>query len=445
MAKQRDGGRIPPHDLAAEESLLGAVFLSRDALRTAIEMRLATGEFYKPSHQHIWEAVLALTGDRAPVDVVTVGERLRAVDLLDDIGGLPKLLDLQATTPAISNIGRYIRVVQETAARRRIISALADLSERAYDESAGDDVAQIVDHGRSLLGGISSGAITVPSDLMTIGEFVSQASAKPRPWVIPGIMRAMHRCIFVGGEGVGKGVLLRQIALTVASGMHPFAASKQIAPLRTLYADLENSPEVVKHQVELAVPAIEAYGDWRHDLAFILAREGGLNLRTRQGQAELEGAIARCEPSLVVIGPVYKAFRRGPKESYEEAALAAQQFLDDLRVRYEFSLLLEMHAPKGSGGQREMDPKGAQEWMAWPEFGKALVRESKMRRADGTEQRLPYRSVRLANFREDRVPAGWPTHLLGRDENGGDRQLPYRGLWMNGGAPGSAGADDEAF
>src|SRR5947199_4059468 len=87
-------GRVPPHNLQAEESLLGAMLLSRDAIVDAVEI-CRTDDFYKPGHGHVFEAITALYGQGEPVDPVTVADELRRADLLEAIGGPAALLSLQ--------------------------------------------------------------------------------------------------------------------------------------------------------------------------------------------------------------------------------------------------------------------------------------------------------------------------------------------------------------
>jgi replicative DNA helicase len=152
------GGRIPPHNLDAEASLLGALLLSRDAIDASGEVGLAANDFYKPAHQHVYEAVrvLAVTGE--PVDAVTVAEELRRAGLLDEIGGAPLLLSLQAATPAISNASRYARIVQDTALLRRMIGVASEIAELAYDDP--DDVAKALDEAESKVFGLAEQRVT---------------------------------------------------------------------------------------------------------------------------------------------------------------------------------------------------------------------------------------------------------------------------------------------
>ncbi|HEX9505443.1 MAG TPA: replicative DNA helicase [Acidimicrobiia bacterium] len=148
-ARRRASGRVPPHNLEAEESLLGAMLLSRDAITAAVEQHVDSADFYKPSHGHIFEAVQSLHGQGEPADPVTVAEELRRADLLDGIGGRAALLQIQANTPASANAGHYARIVNELALLRRLIGVAGDIAEMGYDNS--DDVTETLDRAEALV------------------------------------------------------------------------------------------------------------------------------------------------------------------------------------------------------------------------------------------------------------------------------------------------------
>jgi len=150
--------RVPPHNLDAEESVLGALLLSRDAINVVAEMGLTAGEFYKPAHQHIYDAIRSLTGSGEAVDVVTVADELRKSGLLEELGGTSYLVELQARTPAISNAQRYAKIVQDTALARRLIAVSSEIAEMAYGE--GDDVTRILDQAESKMFDVAERRIT---------------------------------------------------------------------------------------------------------------------------------------------------------------------------------------------------------------------------------------------------------------------------------------------
>lgn len=127
--------------------MLGALLLSRDAIGVVSEQGLNPADFYRPSHQHIFDAVRALFSSGSPVDTVTVADELRRGGLLDEVGGTEALHELQNSTPAISSAGHYAKIVQDTAMLRRLIHAAGDIAEMAYSEP--DDVAKALDEAET--------------------------------------------------------------------------------------------------------------------------------------------------------------------------------------------------------------------------------------------------------------------------------------------------------
>ncbi|MHB8465917.1 MAG: replicative DNA helicase [Acidimicrobiales bacterium] len=151
------GTRIPPHNLAAEESLLGAMLLSRDAIGTA-SMACAADDFYKPAHGHVFDAILALSARGEPADPVTVAEELRRAELLEFVGGPTILVSLQANTPATSNAGSYAKIVEEHALLRRLIGVAGEIAELGY--GVPDDVAAAIDTAESLVFSVAERKVT---------------------------------------------------------------------------------------------------------------------------------------------------------------------------------------------------------------------------------------------------------------------------------------------
>jgi replicative DNA helicase len=149
--------RVPPHDLQAEESLLGAMLLSRDAIASAVES-CRTDDFYRPAHGHIFEAICSLYAQGEPADPVTVADELKRADLLDAAGGTGNLIGLQANTPAIANASRYARIVQEHALLRKLISVAGEIAEMGY--SLPEDVAAAMDRAEAMVFEVAERRVT---------------------------------------------------------------------------------------------------------------------------------------------------------------------------------------------------------------------------------------------------------------------------------------------
>jgi replicative DNA helicase len=161
--------RVPPHNLQAEESLLGAMLLSRDAIVAAVEVQLSADDFYKPAHGHVFDAVTSLYASGEPADPVTVAESLRRAGVLEAIGGPATLITLQAGTPAIGNAGRYARIVEEHSLLRRLIRVAGDIAELGY--GVPEDVAGAVDEAEAMVFDVAQRRVT--DSMATIRDLLS--------------------------------------------------------------------------------------------------------------------------------------------------------------------------------------------------------------------------------------------------------------------------------
>ena len=167
---RRVEARIPPHNLNAEESLLGAMLLSRDVSNSVNEWGLQVEHFYKPAHQHIFAAMRGLTFNAQPVDIVTVADELRRNGLLDEVGGSAALLELQDATPAISNAHRYATIVQDTALLRKLISVAGEITDIAYNGP--DDVTRALDEVESKVFEVAENRVV--DSIRGVGELVTE-------------------------------------------------------------------------------------------------------------------------------------------------------------------------------------------------------------------------------------------------------------------------------
>ena len=142
------GARLLPHNVEAEESLLGAMLLSREAIAVAAEL-CTSADFYRPAHGHIFDAVVALYAKGEPADPITVADELRRAGLLDMVGGSGALVGLQAGTPTTTNAQHYARIVEEHALLRRLIGVAGEISEIGY--ALPDDVTAAVDRAEAMV------------------------------------------------------------------------------------------------------------------------------------------------------------------------------------------------------------------------------------------------------------------------------------------------------
>src|SRR5882672_7032451 len=147
-APSEDYGRQPPQDNAAEMSVLGGMLLNKDAIADVLE-RLRPGDFYKPAHQNVYDAILDLYGRGEPADAVTVAAELDRRGMLRRIGGAPYLHTLISTVPTAANAGYYAGIVAEKALLRRLVEAGTRVVQYGYAGAEGADVAEVVDRAQA--------------------------------------------------------------------------------------------------------------------------------------------------------------------------------------------------------------------------------------------------------------------------------------------------------
>ncbi len=147
-AKTLPTGRIPPHNLEAEASVLGSALVDNDAI-DRVEGLITPDVFYKEAHRKIWRAMEALRGRGEPVDLVTLAEELKKNGELDEVGGITYLVGLSEATPTAAYAEHYARIVAEKAVLRRLIAAAGEAMRLAYDEAG--SVEEVIDQAGRLI------------------------------------------------------------------------------------------------------------------------------------------------------------------------------------------------------------------------------------------------------------------------------------------------------
>ncbi|MBS4177629.1 replicative DNA helicase [Lederbergia citrea] len=123
--------RTPPQNIEAEQAVIGAIFLEPSALILASEI-LIPEDFYRSSHQKIFDCMLKLSETGKAVDLITVTEELAAAKLLEDVGGVSYLSEIAVSVPTAANIGYYARIVEEKSLLRRLIRTATNIATDGY-------------------------------------------------------------------------------------------------------------------------------------------------------------------------------------------------------------------------------------------------------------------------------------------------------------------------
>lgn len=129
-------GKVPPHSIDTEQSVLGAVLLDNEALPVVVEV-LVVADFYSRSHQVIYEAMLQLWDRQEPIDIMTLGSQLRGAGNLDAAGGADYLSQLVDIVPTSANTGYYARMVKDMSLRRKLVHVAGQIAEEALRGGAG--------------------------------------------------------------------------------------------------------------------------------------------------------------------------------------------------------------------------------------------------------------------------------------------------------------------
>lgn len=130
-----DDGRIPPQDIVAEKSLLGAIMIS-DGILPEILTIIKADDFYDERHRIIFAAMASLYDQHKPVDLLTLTSELKTTKQLKNIGGAPYLTELSNFVPAASHAKAYAEIIEKMSTRRKLINAGTQIANRAYDDDA---------------------------------------------------------------------------------------------------------------------------------------------------------------------------------------------------------------------------------------------------------------------------------------------------------------------
>jgi replicative DNA helicase len=163
------GPQIVPHSREAEEAVLGAVLINPEAYFDVAQF-LQSDDFYIHRHRWIWEAFHRLHERRTPIDFLTVSEELDQMGQLAEVGGAAYLTTLINNVPTSLHAEAYGRLVEQTAIRRRMLTAANDIAKLAYQEEIGVD--QVMDEAEKAIFGVSERRMT--RDLQSIQEVLSE-------------------------------------------------------------------------------------------------------------------------------------------------------------------------------------------------------------------------------------------------------------------------------
>jgi len=393
---------MDPHDLGAEQAVLGAMMLSASAAAECLQA-LTAMDFYRPAHQHVFAAIAAIVRDGKTADAITVKARLEAEGQLRVAGEAPYLHTLIASVPSVTVAVSYAQIVRGYAIRRRLLEAGRRIVQMARED--GDDAHGLTERAVREAEAVRDSGIGDDFTTPAAAEFLDVPDDDGYDWVIPGLLERGDRMVITGTEGLGKTQLLLQIGVTASAGIHPFT-HKPVPPCRTLYVDCENGASYVRRRLRpLALAAAQSGYPIPRSGMFIDVRPEGMDLALERDVSRLLRMVAVIGPDLVIIGPLYRLAPRALNSDDEAAPVISA--LNMIRARGA-AILLEAHAGHalGTGGTRDLRPRGSSAFLGWPEFGYGL---RPAQHPDAKKRRL----VDVVPWRGDRDQRDWPEMLAG--------------------------------
>ncbi|MBM4128926.1 MAG: replicative DNA helicase [Nitrospira sp.] len=162
--------RIPPQNIEAEQSILGAILIDNEALTKALEV-IDPEDFYKQSHRKIFNAMIELFEKNEPIDLITLSDQLRKSDELDGVGGVSYLASLVNMVPTSANIKYHSKIVREKGLLRSLLRASTEIASKVYEDNL--DAEELVDHAERSIFDISDKRIK--ASFVTLREVIKDS------------------------------------------------------------------------------------------------------------------------------------------------------------------------------------------------------------------------------------------------------------------------------
>lgn len=408
--------RPEPHDLQAEQALLGSIPLARDPRRALRDLTITHRDYYRPAHQAIHQAITAIADTGEPIDPFTIIATLQTRGDLTRAGGpdyVNQCIDMAQRGGSIDWLDGRIR---DLALRRELVHAGAEIREAGYTPENDATAAELSERAVARIRQVrDAGRAAEDSPVQDIHDFLA-GDDPDYDWVLPGYLEHTDRVIWTAGEGGGKSVWQRQIAVTAAAGLLPVGGTNPLGPQRVLVLDCENSSRQSRRHYRSLVQLAEHLDmPVKRGQLHIDLRPEGVDLTRGDGRAWLMRRVEAVMPDLLIVGPIYRLHNGDPNS--EELARKVTVALDEARATASCALSMEAHSPQGGPmGPRALRPVGSSLWLRWPEFGLGLrpVEDERSAHDDRARRVLPWRGAR-----DERQ---WPRFIC----QGHDGSWPWR-------------------
>lgn len=235
--------RVPPQNIEAEQSFLGAILLEPERLKDTL---VSTEDFYRDSHREIYAAMARLDADAIPIDAITLSHELRVRGQLEATGGIGYIAELAACVPTALNISHYAAIIRECAFKRQLATRSTELATLAYD---GLNSRELVDRWQALVPQTDAGRelpvlLTPKVEVLSGQEFFDRhQAAGPRHWLVEGMLARKEISLWSGKVEHGKTTAMRTLVICVARG--EMFLERHTYPSKVLYVMLDADGEDV--------------------------------------------------------------------------------------------------------------------------------------------------------------------------------------------------------
>jgi replicative DNA helicase len=202
--------RTPPQAIEAEQSVLGAMMLSKDAIADVVET-VRPGDFYRPAHQLVYDAILDLYARGEPADAVTVSAELTRVGQLVRIGGAPYLHTLISLVPTAANAAYYAEIVAERAVLRRLVAAGTRIVQMGYDTASGS---------ADVVGSVDAVVDRAQAEMYEVTERRTSEDFVHIDTLLQSTLDEIEKIASTGGIGTGIPTGFQQLD-EITNGLHP--------------------------------------------------------------------------------------------------------------------------------------------------------------------------------------------------------------------------------
>jgi replicative DNA helicase len=323
--------RTPPNDIAAEQSVLGAMLLSKDAIADVVET-LRADDFYRPSHATLFDVVLDLYGRGEPADAVTVASELTKVGEITRVGGASYLHTLVSMVPTAANANYYARIVREQAILRRLVTAGTRIVHMGY--SGQGEVDDVVDRAQA--------------EVYEVTERRTSEDYAPLSDIMQGTLNEIEAISNRDGEMVGVPTGFAELD-SLTNGLHPgqlvILAARPALGKSTLGLDICRNASI-KHGITSVIFSLEMS---RNEIVMrLLSAEAQVSLQHMRSGTMTEADWAKMANKMGVVSEAPLFIDDSPNMTLMEIRAKCRR----LKQRHNLKLVVVDYLPLMTSGKR---------------------------------------------------------------------------------------------